>query len=123
MHPGLRQGLSPVVPQPAGTPNRNEGRRRLRGRRKRMRDYAVGMDLNGTSEHVTVAAADALAAALKVTEQHPDAMITYVRKENERGGQRNTPEDLAVWERYLRPEGSRVGKEWECKSRTWRLPT
>lgn len=60
-----------------------------------MRDYAVGMDLNGTSEHVTVAAEDALAAALKVKEQHPDAMITYVRKENERGDRRNPPADLA----------------------------
>jgi hypothetical protein len=46
--------------------------------------FTVGMNLHGRSEHLTVDAEDALAAALRVKQQHPDAVITYVRKSNTR---------------------------------------
>ena len=82
-----------ALPRATAAPDMAKGRRSF-GRRDRMRDYAVGMDVNGTSEHVTVEAEDALAAALKAKEQFPDAMITYVRKANERGDRRNPHPDL-----------------------------
>lgn len=47
--------------------------------------YAVGMTVKGQSEHMTVDAEDALAAALKAKEAFPEALITYVRKRNNRG--------------------------------------
>ena len=56
--------------------------------------YTVGMTLNSKSEQAAVEAEDALAAALRVKEQYPDAMITYVRKRNERGDRRHPHKDL-----------------------------
>jgi hypothetical protein len=43
----------------------------------------------GKTDPITVEAEDALAAALKAKEQAPEAMITYVRKRNERGDKRH----------------------------------
>ena len=57
--------------------------------------YTVGMTLNGKSDQAAVEAEDALAAALRVKEQYPEAMITYVRKRNERGDRRHPHKDLA----------------------------
>ena len=54
-----------------------------------MLQYTVGMRLNRKSEQAAVEAEDALAAALKVKEAYPDAMITYVRKRNQRGDVRH----------------------------------
>lgn len=51
--------------------------------------YTVGMNLNGRSGHQAVEAEDALAAAQKVRDQFPEAMITYVRKRNSRGDVRH----------------------------------
>ena len=51
--------------------------------------YMVGMRTAGKSASVTVEAEDALIAALKVKHQNPAAMITYVRKHNERGDRRH----------------------------------
>ena len=56
--------------------------------------YAVGFKRNGTSEHVTVEGDDALVAALKVKIERPDAVITYVRKQNRRGDARHPMLDL-----------------------------
>ena len=56
--------------------------------------YTVGMTLNSKSEQAAVEAEDALAAALRVKDQYPDAMITYVRKRNERGDRRHPHKDL-----------------------------
>lgn len=52
-------------------------------------DYTVGLNLGGRSQHVTVAAEDALIAALKVKAAKPEAKITYVRKLNVRGDRRH----------------------------------
>jgi hypothetical protein len=51
--------------------------------------YTVGFKSNGKSDHVTLDGADALAAALRVREERPDAMITYVRRQNRRGDSRH----------------------------------
>lgn len=57
--------------------------------------YTVGMNRGGRPEQAEVEAADALAAALRVKERCPDAMITYVRKCNARGDHRHPHEDVA----------------------------
>lgn len=51
--------------------------------------YAVGLKLDAKADHVTVDAEDALIAALKVKAEKPEAMITYVRKQNKRGDKRH----------------------------------
>jgi hypothetical protein len=51
--------------------------------------FAVGLRHKGVSDHVTVDADDALVAALKVKIERPDAIITYVRKQNKRGDTRH----------------------------------
>ena len=57
--------------------------------------YTVGMNRDGRPEQAEVEAADALAAALRVKERCPDAMITYVRKSNARGDRRHPHADVA----------------------------
>ena len=52
-------------------------------------EFAVGFKLEGKSGHVTVDAEDGLIAALKVKVQHPQALITYVRRQNKRGDTRH----------------------------------
>jgi hypothetical protein len=52
-------------------------------------EFAVGFRLQGRAGHVVVDAEDALIAALKVKMQHPDAMISYVRRANKRGDARH----------------------------------
>ena len=54
-----------------------------------MQRYTVGQTIAGRSTPVTVEAEDALAAALKAKEEAPDAVITYVRKQNKRGDRRH----------------------------------
>jgi hypothetical protein len=51
--------------------------------------YAVGIKLGNRADQMTVEAEDALIAALKVKTAHPEAAITYVRKQNARGDQRH----------------------------------
>lgn len=51
--------------------------------------FTVGLNLNGRARHVTTEGGDALAAALRVKQQHPDARITYVRPKNRRGDNRH----------------------------------
>ena len=53
--------------------------------------FAVGLKLKSKAEHVIVDAEDALIAALKVKVERPEALITYVRKQNRRGDARNPP--------------------------------
>jgi hypothetical protein len=50
-----------------------------------MQRYTVGRNIKGKSDPVTVEAEDALAAAMQAKQQAPYAVITYVRKRNERG--------------------------------------
>ena len=60
-----------------------------------MQRYTVGRNVKGKSDPVTVEAEDALAAALKAKEEAPDAVITYVRKSNERGDRRHPHHGVA----------------------------
>ncbi len=57
--------------------------------------HTVGLRHNARSEVLTIEAEDALIAALKAKYQHPDAVITYVRRANRRGDQRHPHEGLA----------------------------
>ena len=51
--------------------------------------YAVGIKIGRKADQVTVHAEDALIAALKVKSIHPEAAVTYVRKQNARGDRRH----------------------------------
>ena len=51
--------------------------------------YVVGIKTTGKSTAFKVEAEDALIAALKVKQENPSAMITYVRKLNARGDRRH----------------------------------
>ena len=51
--------------------------------------FAVGFKLQGKTNHIIVEADDALVAALKVKIQRPEALITYVRRQNRRGDARH----------------------------------
>jgi hypothetical protein len=51
--------------------------------------FAVGFKLQGKTGHVIVDAEDALVAALKVKMERPEALITYVRRQNKRGDTRH----------------------------------
>ena len=55
--------------------------------------YAVGIRVGSKADQVTVEAEDALVAALKVKAAHPEAAITYVRKQNARGDRRHPHPD------------------------------
>ena len=57
--------------------------------------YMVGTKIDGKATSVTVNAEDALIAALKVKQESPEAMITYVRKHNVRGDRRHPHRDMA----------------------------
>jgi hypothetical protein len=51
--------------------------------------YAVGVRVGNKADQIAVEAEDALIAALKVKAAHPEAAITYVRKQNVRGDRRH----------------------------------
>ncbi len=57
--------------------------------------FAVGLKLKGKTGHVFVEAEDALVAALKVKIDQPDAVITYVRRRNQRGDARHPQHTLS----------------------------
>lgn len=57
--------------------------------------FAVGFKLQGETGHDIVDAEDALIAALKVKTQRPEALITYVRRQNKRGDTRHPVHGLA----------------------------
>jgi hypothetical protein len=52
-------------------------------------EYTVGLRRDEHSDTFTVKAEDALIAALKAKATYPEAMITYVRKANQRGDRRH----------------------------------
>ena len=54
-----------------------------------MTEYTVGLRLGKRSEVLTIEAEDALIATLRVKHNHPEALISYVRKSNRRGDRRN----------------------------------
>jgi hypothetical protein len=51
--------------------------------------YVVGIRTGNKADQISVEAEDALIAALRVKAAHPDAAITYVRKQNVRGDRRH----------------------------------
>lgn len=57
--------------------------------------FTVGLKLQGKANHVVVEAEDALMAALKAKMAHPDAMITYARRSNQRSDKRMPLEEIA----------------------------
>jgi hypothetical protein len=57
--------------------------------------FTVGLKLKGKSEHLVVDGEDALIAALKAKAQYPEALITYVRRQNRRGDARHPAHALA----------------------------
>jgi hypothetical protein len=61
-----------------------------------MLEFTVGINIAGRSHSVTVAAEDALIAALKVKCERPEAMINYVRRSNKRGDRRHPHEAIAA---------------------------
>jgi hypothetical protein len=56
--------------------------------------FAVGFKLKDKAGHVVVDAEDALVAALKVKMERPEALITYVRRQNKRGDTRHPAHGL-----------------------------
>jgi hypothetical protein len=54
----------------------------------------VGLKLQMRSKVLTIDAEDALVAALKIKLENPEALITYVRKSNQRGDRRHPHEAL-----------------------------
>jgi hypothetical protein len=75
---------------------RQSGWRPLAARRTAMVVcYMVGTRMAGKAASVTVEAEDALMAALKVKHENPAAVITCVRKHNERGDRRNPYRSVA----------------------------
>ena len=57
--------------------------------------YAVGLKIKNKADHITIEGEDALIAALRVKADNPDAMITYVRKQNRRGDKRHPAHAMA----------------------------
>ena len=61
-----------------------------------MLEFTVGINVAGKHESVTVAAEDALIAALKVKCERPDALINYVRRRIKRGDLRHPHGSIAA---------------------------
>ena len=61
-----------------------------------MLELTVGINIAGKRESVTVAAEDALIAALKLKYERPDAVINYVRRRNKRGDLRHPHRSIAA---------------------------
>ena len=59
-----------------------------------MTSYTVGMRIGTRAHALTIEAEDALVAALKGKLENPEALITYVRKANQRGDRRHPHEGL-----------------------------
>jgi hypothetical protein len=75
------------VPEPLRNSSWREGRI--------MTEYVVGLRHGKRSEVLTIEAEDALIAALKAKHNHPEALISYVRKSNRRGDRRNPHRNYA----------------------------
>ena len=58
-------------------------------------EYTVGLRLQTRSSALTIEAEDALIAALRAKHEHPEAIITYVRKSNRRGDRRHPHQGLS----------------------------
>lgn len=61
------------------------------GKNEIEKQFTVGLKMQGRTQHRWVDAQDALIAALKVKSEHPEALILYVRRRNQRGDARHPP--------------------------------
>ena len=52
-------------------------------------EFTVGLKLRDRARALAIEAEDALIAALKAKHEHPEAIITYVRRSNRRGDRRH----------------------------------
>lgn len=59
-----------------------------------MTNYTVGLKTGTRTTALTIEAEDALLAALKSKLENPEALITYVRKSNQRGDRRHPHDGL-----------------------------
>lgn len=66
-------------------------------------EFTIGLRLQGKANHVLVEAEDALMAALKAKMAHPDAMITYARRSNQRSDRRMPLEQVEASVNYEIP--------------------
>jgi hypothetical protein len=66
--------------------------------------YVVGIRIGSKPDQIAIEAEDALIAALRVKAAHPEAAITYVRKQNARGDQRH-PHPRQADKAPAEPEG------------------
>lgn len=57
--------------------------------------FTVGLKLKAKMDRIVIDAEDALIAALKVKAEHPEALITYVRRQNRRGDARHPSHAIA----------------------------
>jgi hypothetical protein len=71
--------------------------------------YAVGIKIGNKADQMTVEAEDALIAALKVKAAHPEAAITYVRKQNARGDRRHPHSGEIATDAAVRAAGHAAG--------------
>lgn len=65
---------------------------RARIKETAMTTFTVGLKLGMRAKALTIEAEDALLAALKIKLENPEALITYVRKSNQRGDRRHPHE-------------------------------
>ena len=74
-----------------------------------MTEYIVGLRQGKRSEVLTIEAEDALIAALKVKHNHPEALISYVRKSNRRGERpQSSSEGMKIKKRLRALSGRRL---------------
>ena len=71
--------------------------------------YVVGIKTKNMSDQIAVEAEDALIAALRVKTAHPEATITYVRKQSTRGDQRH-PHAGQIGEKPAEPAAGRTAR-------------
>lgn len=71
--------------------------------------YVVGIKTKNVSDQMTVEAEDALIAALMVKTAHPEAAITYVRKQNTRGDRRH-PHSSQINESLAEPAAGHAAR-------------
>ncbi len=61
-----------------------------------MTTYIVGLRYRTRSKALTIEAEDALLAALRAKIENPEALVSYVRKSNQRGDRRHPHERLPI---------------------------
>jgi hypothetical protein len=71
--------------------------------------YVVGIRTGDKADQVSIEAEDALIAALRVKAAHPDAAVTYVRKQNARGDRRHPHSGEVATDQRVPAAGQVIG--------------